>query len=115
MNNAVYHAIFDSIINIYLIRHSRRESGCGGPVGFMVHTECDYVKPIAYPEAYLAGMAVTKIGNSSVNYKVRNKSSHVNFNYGPRTGYHLRWQMFLECAILNSAYECTLRSARIQS
>ena len=114
MNNAVYHAIFDSIINIYLIRHSRRESG-GGPVGVMVHTECDYVKPIAYPEAYLAGMAVTKIGNSSVNYKVRNYSSQVNFNHGPGTGYHLRWQMFLECAILNSAYECTLRSARIQS
>ena len=93
MNNAVYHAIFDSIINIYLIRHSRRESG-GGPIGFMVHTECDYVKPIAYPEAYLAGMAVTKIGNSSVNYKVRNYSSHVNFNYGPRTGYHLRCRCF---------------------
>merc|ERR1719150_1104842 len=52
MNNAVYHAIFDSIINIYLIRYSRSESG-GGPIGFMVHTECDYVKPIAYPEVYL--------------------------------------------------------------
>ena len=75
MNNAVYHAIFDSIINIYLIRYSRSESGGGGPIGFMVHTECDYVKPIAYPEVYLAGMAVTKIGNSSVNYKVRDKSS----------------------------------------
>ena len=86
MNNAVYHAVFDSIINIYLIRHSRRENGGGGPIGFMVHTECDYMKPIAYPEVYLAGMAVTKIGNSSVNYKVRNYSSHVNFNYGSSTG-----------------------------
>ena len=94
MNNAVYHAIFDSIINIYLIRYSGgRESG-GGPIGFMVHTECDYVKPIAYPEVYLAGMAVTKIGNSSVNYKVSNKSSPDSLNYGSSTSYHLRCDIF---------------------
>ena len=71
MNNAVYHAIFDSIINIYLIRYSGRSSGKGtSPVGFMVHTECDYMKPIEYPNVYLSGMSVTKVGNSSVNYKV---------------------------------------------
>lgn len=72
MNNAVYHAIFDSIINIYLIRYSGR-GGSGreaSPVGFMVHTECDYMKPIEYPDAYLSGMSVTKIGTSSVTYKV---------------------------------------------
>lgn len=69
VNNAVYHSIFDSIINIYLIRHSGRSSGDGGPVGFMVHTECDYMRPIAYPDVYLAGMSVSKIGNSSVTYK----------------------------------------------
>ena len=38
-----------------------------------MHTECDYMKPIEYPEVYLSGMAVTKIGNSSVTYKVRNR------------------------------------------
>ena len=47
-----------------------RSSGDGGPVGFMVHTECDYMRPIAYPDVYLSGMSVSKIGNSSVTYKV---------------------------------------------
>ena len=70
MNNAVYHAIFDSIINIYLIRYYGMSIKEAGPVGFMVHTECDYMKPIEYPEVYLSGMAITKIGNSSVCYKV---------------------------------------------
>lgn len=47
-----------------------------------VHTECQYLKPMGYPEVYLAGMSVAKIGNSSVTYKTalfpaKNTSSKV--------------------------------------
>lgn len=39
-------------------------------LGYVVHSNCDYIKPIAYPEIITAGVAVTKVGNSSVHWKI---------------------------------------------
>ena len=38
------------------------------PRGFMVTNSCAFTAPAAYPNAYMAGLAVETLGNSSVRY-----------------------------------------------
>ncbi|XP_071481588.1 uncharacterized protein [Diadema antillarum] len=75
INNAVYYSYFDTIINHYIFRRCKlgapnQESQSPNILGFMVSTKCTYKQPLNYPEAILAGLAVTKMGNSSVTYTV---------------------------------------------
>lgn len=67
MNNAVYHAIFDSVINVYLIRRLGLDtaSTCS-PRGYMVTNSCTFAGSAAYPDVYMAGLGVAKLGRSSV-------------------------------------------------
>lgn len=71
INNAVYHSIYDTVINNFLIRHLglSRDSTSSSLVGFMVKTECNYIKPGQYPAIYLAGLSISHIGNTSLIYK----------------------------------------------
>jgi len=71
VNNAVYHAIFDSAINIYLIRRvGLNPQSTLTPRGFMVTNSCSFTAPAAYPDVYMAGLAVEGLGNSSVRYRL---------------------------------------------
>jgi len=71
VNNAVYHAIFDSVINVYLIRRLGLDiQSTSTPRGYMVTNSCTFQGSAAYPEVYLAGLAVSKLGNTSVRYKL---------------------------------------------
>ncbi|TRY78085.1 hypothetical protein TCAL_16726 [Tigriopus californicus] len=71
MNNAVYHAISDSLVNVFLTR----QAGCSldnsdETARFMVKTLCTYYQPISFPNVYLGGLAITKLGQSSVDYEM---------------------------------------------
>jgi len=71
VNNAVYHAIFDSVINVYLIRHAGMDPlSSKTPKGYMVTNSCSFKGSCRYPESYLAGLGVSKLGNSSVHYQL---------------------------------------------
>lgn len=70
VNNAVYYHYFDSVINAYLIERGGLDIHQGDVVGFIVHSECDYLAPVAYPGNLEVGVAATKVGNSSVTYQV---------------------------------------------
>eukprot|EP00057_Strongylocentrotus_purpuratus_P007539 XP_011662013.1 PREDICTED: uncharacterized protein LOC100890400 [Strongylocentrotus purpuratus] len=75
VNNAVYYSFFDTVINHYLykhcsFRHPKKNTDEPNIVGFMVDTRGTFRKPLNFPEVILAGMAVTKLGNSSVTYTV---------------------------------------------
>lgn len=71
MNNAVYHAIFDSVINVYLIRNLGLDvTSTTTSRGFMVTNSCTFSGSCAYPHVYMAGLAVSKLGNSSVRYRL---------------------------------------------
>ena len=67
INNAVYHAIFDSVINVYAIRmvglDTAKESQ--GPRGYMVTNSCTFHGSASYPNIYMAGFSIDTIGNSS--------------------------------------------------
>lgn len=75
VNNVVYYAYMDTVANHYLIRHCGLQHPRDDPdkpnnVGFMASTSCTFRTPFSYPEVALAGMAVTRLGNSSVTYTV---------------------------------------------
>lgn len=70
INNAIYYQYFDSAINAYLIAEGGLDIQDGDVVGFIVHSECDYFSPIAYPSDLEVGVAVEKLGASSVQYRL---------------------------------------------
>ncbi|MFT6267412.1 MAG: acyl-CoA thioester hydrolase [Alphaproteobacteria bacterium] len=70
VNNVVYYSYFDSIVNKYLIEHANLDIHNGQDIGLMVSSNCNYYSSIAFPEKIVGGIAVSRIGNSSVSYKV---------------------------------------------
>lgn len=71
VNNSVYHAMFDSVINVYLIRNLGLDiTSTKTQRGYMVTNSCTFYGSAVYPEVYMAGLSVAKIGNSSVTYKL---------------------------------------------
>ncbi|HMB54092.1 MAG TPA: thioesterase family protein [Thermoanaerobaculia bacterium] len=70
VNNVVYYSFFDTAVNRWLIDRGLLDLGGGETIGFVVRTECDYFAPLAYPQAVEAGVAVERLGSSSVTYRV---------------------------------------------
>lgn len=71
MNNAVYHAISDSLVNVFLTRQAHCSLDSSDKTArFMVKTQCTYYKPISFPNVYLGGLAIKKMGKSSVDYEM---------------------------------------------
>ena len=70
MNNAVYLTLFDSIINAYLKQHCGRVPNHSDQNGFVVHSWCDFFKPVGYPAVLDLGLKVVRIGSSSATYEV---------------------------------------------
>jgi acyl-CoA thioester hydrolase len=70
INNVVYYSYFDTIANQYLIEFANFNPINDSIIGFVVHSNCTYIKAIAYPNKIEAGLIVKKIGNSSVTYGI---------------------------------------------
>ena len=70
VNNVVYYAYFDTIINKWLVDEGRLDIHAGPVIGLCVESQCRYVAPAAYPEELDAGLSVTKLGRSSVRYAI---------------------------------------------
>jgi acyl-CoA thioester hydrolase len=68
VNNVVYYAWFDTVVNEHLIRAAGLEIGRARSIGLVVETQCRYFVPLAFPDAVEAGLAVTRLGRSSVTY-----------------------------------------------
>lgn len=70
VNNVVYYSWFDTVVNGYLLEQNVLDFKDGEVVGLVVETQCNYFKPVAYPDKITAALAVTKVGNSSVRYEI---------------------------------------------
>ncbi len=70
VNNVVYYAFFDTVINAYLIEAGGLDPWRDRVVGFCVESGCRYLRPISFPRPIVAGLRVGHIGNSSVRYEV---------------------------------------------
>jgi acyl-CoA thioester hydrolase len=70
VNNVVYYAYFDTVINQYLIEQGGLDIAGGDTIGLCVESHCAYLKPVAFPETIEAGLRVAHLGRSSVRYEI---------------------------------------------
>jgi acyl-CoA thioester hydrolase len=70
VNNVVYYSYFDSAVNGYLIERGVLDIAESAVVGLVVETGCSYFESVSFPDALEAGVAVTKLGRSSVRYAI---------------------------------------------
>jgi len=68
VNNVIYYAYFDTVINRYLIDHGLDIEGA--VIGVCVESGCRYLREIAFPEPIEAGLRVASLGKSSVRYEI---------------------------------------------
>src|SRR3954452_12497499 len=68
VNNVVYYSWFDTAVNTYLIEAGVLDIGASPTVGVVIETGCTYFESVSYPETVEAGLAVTKLGRTSVTY-----------------------------------------------
>ena len=68
VNNVVYYAYFDTIINRYLIGAGLDIHGAA--IGVCVESQCRFFRSLAFPEPVEAGLRVSKLGSSAVTYQV---------------------------------------------
>lgn len=70
VNNVIYYSWFDTIVNQFLIQNGALDMREGNPIGLVVETRCTYLDSVAFPDAVTAGLAVGRLGNSSVRYEI---------------------------------------------
>jgi len=70
VNNVVYYAFFDTVINRYLIEKGGLDIHAGGVIGLAVETSCTFSGSVRFPDPVIAGLRVAHLGTSSVRYEV---------------------------------------------
>ena len=70
LNNVVYYSLFDSAVNAVLIEAGLLDPATSPIIGLVVETNCRYYSSMTYPEPAEVGVAVERLGRSSVRYHV---------------------------------------------
>jgi acyl-CoA thioester hydrolase len=70
VNNVVHYALFDTAVNGWLIEASGTDVRRLPALGLVVETSCRYLAELRFPETVTAGLAVTRLGTSSVTYRL---------------------------------------------
>jgi acyl-CoA thioesterase FadM len=60
VNNVVYYAYFDTVINQYLIEEGGLDIAAGSVIGLCVESHCAYTRPVAFPDVLDAGLRVER-------------------------------------------------------
>ena len=70
VNNVVHYAWFDTAVNAWLVEAGLLDIDLGDPIGLVVETGCRYFAALSFPERAEVGLAVDKLGNSSITYRL---------------------------------------------
>jgi acyl-CoA thioester hydrolase len=70
VNNVVYYAYFDTAVNGYLIEASGTDIRDLPAIGIVAETSCRFLRELSFPDTVHAGLALEKLGNSSVIYRI---------------------------------------------
>jgi acyl-CoA thioester hydrolase len=70
VNNVVYYGWFDTAVNAWLIENDFLDLAGSEIVGLVAETGCTYFESVAFPETVEAAIAVERLGNSSVTYRI---------------------------------------------
>ncbi|MCL6231529.1 acyl-CoA thioesterase [Acinetobacter amyesii] len=68
VNNVTYYSYFDTAANALLIQHAGFDLRNTPIIGLVVDSACSFLQELSYPEIIEVGVAIEKIGNSSVRY-----------------------------------------------
>ncbi len=70
VNNVTYFSYFDTAVNEHLIHAGGLDFARDAAIGLVVETSCVFRRSLSFPDTIDAGIAVTKLGNSSVVYEI---------------------------------------------
>jgi acyl-CoA thioester hydrolase len=70
VNNTVYYEWFDTAVNAWLVDAGLLDIEHGDPIGLVVQTDCSYFAPLSFPGDVEVGIAVERLGSSSVTYRI---------------------------------------------
>jgi len=70
LNNVVHYALFDTAVNGWLIEASGVDIRELPAIGLVVETSCRYLAELRFPEVVTAGLALERMGTSSVVYRL---------------------------------------------
>ncbi len=70
VNNVIYYAYFDTVINTYLIEKGQLDIHQGEVIGVCAESYCSYRASFAFPDVIDAGLRVSRLGRRSVTYEI---------------------------------------------
>jgi acyl-CoA thioester hydrolase len=70
VNNVVHYALFDTAVNGWLIEATGVDVRELPAIGLVVETSCRYFAELRFPEVVTAGLALERLGTSSVVYRL---------------------------------------------
>jgi acyl-CoA thioester hydrolase len=70
VNNVVHYLMFDTAVNGWLIEASGTDIRRLPAIGLVVETSCRYFAELRFPETVTVGIALEKLGTSSVVYQL---------------------------------------------
>jgi acyl-CoA thioester hydrolase len=70
VNNVTYYSWIDTAVNKVLIDSGVLNIRYSRVIGLVVQSQCQYFKPISYPELVQVGVRVGHIGKTSIRYEL---------------------------------------------
>jgi acyl-CoA thioester hydrolase len=70
LNNAVYYELFDTAINAWINTNADVDPVTAPWLGVVAESGCRYFAELAFPDPLVVGLAVTRLGTSSVTYRL---------------------------------------------
>ncbi|SOJ52800.1 hypothetical protein MSIMFB_00306 [Mycobacterium simulans] len=70
LNNAVYYQLFDTAINAWINTSAGVDPLATPALGIVAESGCRYFSELHFPQSLAVGLAVTRLGRSSVTYRL---------------------------------------------
>jgi acyl-CoA thioester hydrolase len=70
LNNAVYYQLFDTAINAWINTSTGLDPTTMPALGIVAESGCRYFSELHFPQSLVVGLAVTRLGRSSVTYRL---------------------------------------------
>jgi acyl-CoA thioester hydrolase len=70
LNNARYYELFDTAVNAHLIEATGTDIRLLPAIGLVAETSCRYFREVGFPAPIDMGLAVERLGTSSVIYRI---------------------------------------------
>lgn len=70
LNNAVYYELFDSAINAWINTSVDVDPVTAPWLGVVAESGCRFFAELAFPDPLVVGLGITRLGNSSVTYRL---------------------------------------------